>query len=218
MFNCRQKINFIPHASLEILQRYANLFWVLRTCLVEHTQNHSINLYKTLMFISMQKTNLITHFFLEILHFKESCNLIGWQHQELEFRQIWDWWWNINSNISFHFRLFPRKTNDKIFLKIQKNLFWGHFGPFLPKFGQKWIFLEKRALSVCRYSNYLSSCQKSYKTIEQFLRKTPNWPTDRQTQTDRQTDRQTAKRRWFYKTLRRHVFGDYLFSTYRLQA
>ena len=30
--------------------------------------------------------------------------------QEPEFCQIWDWWWNINNNISFHFRLFPRKT------------------------------------------------------------------------------------------------------------
>ena len=78
VFICRQKINFISHALLEILQRYANfLFWVLWTCLVAHTQNDSINLYKTLMFICMQKTNFIIHFILEILHFKESCNLIG---------------------------------------------------------------------------------------------------------------------------------------------
>ena len=107
----------------------------------------------------------------------------------LEFCQIWDWWWNINNNISFHFRLFPRKTNDKIFHKIQKKLFWGHFGTFLPKFWQKWIFLEERffkkkvfkRFSVFRNSNYLPSCQKSEKTIELFLRKTPNWQTDRQT-------------------------------------
>ena len=93
----------------------------------------------------------------------------------LEFCQIWDWWWNINNNISFHFRLYTRKTNDKTFLKkSKKNLFWGHFGPFLPKFGQKWIFLLKRARSLFRYSYYLSSCQKSEKTIEQFLRETPD--------------------------------------------
>ena len=36
------------------------------------------------------------------------------------FYQIWHWWWNINSNISFHFRLFPRKSSDKIFQNIQK--------------------------------------------------------------------------------------------------
>ena len=32
------------------------------------------------LFICMQKINFIIHFFLMILHFKESCNLIGWQH------------------------------------------------------------------------------------------------------------------------------------------
>ena len=41
-----------------------------------HT-HHSINLKETFMFIYAQKINLISLFFLEILHFKESCNLIG---------------------------------------------------------------------------------------------------------------------------------------------
>ena len=186
------KNNFIPHALLEILQRYANfLFWVLWTCLVAHTQNDSINLYKTLMFICMQKTNFIIHFFLEILHFKESCNLIGWQHRELELCQMWDWWWNTNNNISFHSRLFPRKTNEKLFQKVQKEPYLGPFWALFTQIGQKWIFLEKRAMSVFRYSNYLSLCQKSEKTIEQFLRKTPNWWTDRQT--DRATDKNDFK-------------------------
>ena len=44
--------------------------------------------------------------------------------QEPEFCQIWDWWWNINNNISFRFRLFPGKTNDKVFQKIKTNNFW----------------------------------------------------------------------------------------------
>ena len=123
--------------------------------------------------------NFIIHFFLEILHFKESCKLIGWQHWELQFCQISDWWWN-NNNISFRFRLFPKKKSNDNFLKKKS---WGHFGCFLHKFGQKWIFLEKRALSLFRYSNYLTWCQKSQKTIEQFLREMPKL-------TDRQTDRQ----------------------------
>ena len=40
--------------------------------------------------------------------------------------------------------------------------------------------------------------------IPPFLRKTPNWQTDRQTdrQTDGQTDRQTNRQEWFYSTLR----------------
>ena len=85
--------------------------------------------------------NFITHFFLEILHFKESCNFCN---REPEFCQIRDWWWNTNYKINFHFGLLPSKTKDKFSLKIQKTLFWGHFGPFLPKLGQKWIFLVKR--------------------------------------------------------------------------
>ena len=71
--------------------------------------------------------------FPEISHFKEPCNLIGWQHWELEFCQIWDWWWNINNNINFYFRLFPRKTNENFFVKIQKNPYFGWIlGPFYP--------------------------------------------------------------------------------------
>ena len=51
----------------------------------------------------------------------------------------------------------------KFFQKSEKKtnkLLWGHFGPFLLKFGQlfaqtwaKMNFPEKRALSVFRYSN-----------------------------------------------------------------
>ena len=65
---------------------------------------------------------------------------------------------------------FQEKLMAKFFKKSKQNLLLGHFGPFLPRFGQKWIFLEKRALSVFRYSNYLSSSQKSAKTVEQFRR------------------------------------------------
>ena len=32
------------------------------------------------MFIHKQKINLIPQFFLEVLHFKESCNLIGQEY------------------------------------------------------------------------------------------------------------------------------------------
>ena len=77
---CRSKINFIIHAFVEILKRYAKLFWVLWACLVTLTQNDSITLQKILMFICIQKINFIIHFVLTILHFKESCNLIDWKH------------------------------------------------------------------------------------------------------------------------------------------
>ena len=152
-----------------MLRRYTNLLWVLWTWLRGHTQDESINLQKTSMFICMSKINFSIHFFLETLSFKESCNLICWQNfgPQLEYSeifQIWDWPQNINNNISFHFRSFPKKSNVKVFQKMQKTLFWGHFALFLPKFGQKWIFLGKRALSVFKYSSWLQLCQVSEKT------------------------------------------------------
>ena len=44
-----------------------------------------------------------------------------------------------------------------------------YFGAIFPKFGKKRIFLEKRALSVFKYSNYLTE-----KTKEPFLGKMQN--------------------------------------------
>ena len=38
--------------------------------------------------------------------------------RETEIYQIWDWWWNISNNISFHFGLFQRKFNNKAFQKV----------------------------------------------------------------------------------------------------
>ena len=134
------------------------------------------------MFICMQKkkTSSFT-LFLRYCILKNPAIWLAVLIWELEFCQIWDWWWNISNNISFHFRLFPRKTKDKIVKISEKKPILGKFGPFLPKLRQKWIFREKRALSVFKCSSYVSSCQKSEKTIEKFLRKTPNWWTDRQT-------------------------------------
>ena len=107
------------------------------------------------MFICMSKINFSIQFFLEILSFKESCNLICWQNfgPQLvysEIFQIWDWPQNINNNISFHFRSFPKKSNAKVFQKMQKILFWGHFGSFLPKFGQNEFSWEK---GLCQFLN-----------------------------------------------------------------
>ena len=149
------------------------------------------------MFICMPKINFIIHFFLEMLHFKESCKLIGhkiWPiTQEPEFCQTWHWWWNISNKISFHFRLLPRKTNN-IFQTIQKDLFCSHSRPFLPKFGQKWIYLEKKSSDNFKYSNYLLSWKKLEKTNDN--RSHAKLPEKNAKLTDRQTDK-----RWFYTTL-----------------
>ena len=111
-----------------------------------------------------------------------------------EFCQIWYWCWNINKNNSFPFRLLPRKTNGKIFQKVQKALFWGHVAilVFFDQIWAKMMFSRKNPLSVFKYSNYLPSRQKSKKkTNMPFLRKMLNWRMDGQT--DGRMDRQP----WF---------------------
>ena len=110
------------------------------------------------------------------------------------FCQVWDWWWNINNKISFHFRLFPRKINDRFFKESKKTILEANLGPFCPnlgpKFGQKWIFLEKRTLSVFEYSNHLALCKKLEKINDPFLRKILSWG-------------QTDRKQWLYRTLHR---------------
>ena len=116
------------------------------------------------MFICMSKINFIIHSFLKISHFKEFYWLISLWPWKQYFCQIRDWWLSTSNNIRFNFRLPPGKTNAKIFQKIKKNIFRGHFISFLLRFGQKWILLEKRVLSVFKYSTFLTSCKKLEKT------------------------------------------------------
>ena len=68
---------------------------------------------------------------------------------------------------------------------------WVHFGPFLLKFALTWIFLEKGALSAFKHSSYLTSCPKSEKINEPFLRKILNWQMGGQP--ERWTEGQTDK-------------------------
>ena len=118
----REKINFIAHAFMEILQKCANLFWIFWACLVTLTQIGSINLLKTAIIICMQKTNFIIHFFFKILQFKESCNYV----RDPKLYQIWRW--NINNNVSFHFRLFPR---NKSFKNLKNPILWSFWAIFV---------------------------------------------------------------------------------------
>ena len=143
------------------------------------------------MFICMPKIKFI-QFFLEIFHCKEFCNLIRltafWAiTREPELCQIWDWWWNINNNIIFHFRLFLRKTNDRIFLMI-KYYFGVILGRFCQNLRKNKVSWKKRSSELLQFPTIVPKIRKS-----QFLRRMLNWCTERQ------TDRQ----RWIYKTLRR---------------
>ena len=66
-------------------------------------------------------------------------------------------------NISFHLRLLSRKTNDKIFEKIQKTLFWCDVAILPsppPQIWAKMNFSRKKAMSFFKYSDYLPLRQK----------------------------------------------------------
>ena len=190
MFTCRQKISFILHNFLELrfyCEDIVSLYWVLWECLAIHNKRDTFKLQKTFAFICRKKSTL--------------SSMLWWRFpafwtitREPEFSQLWDWWWNINNNISFYFRLYPRKTSNKTFQKIPQKLFRCQFWPFLCKFGQKLIFVEERALPVFKYSNYLPSYQKSGKKMSQSWEKNVKLM-------DGQTDRQTERQQWFYRTL-----------------
>ena len=117
----------------------------------------------------MPKLKFIIHFFLEILHFKELCNFIGWQHlgPRLEIQSFARYEVGVEISMKilvFTLDYFQEKLMTKFFKKSKKPYFramWP-FWPFLPKFGQKWIFLEKTFLSVFKCSNYLPSCPKCH--------------------------------------------------------
>ena len=74
------KTQFHPPSFYGDIAKIWKLILVLWACTVTRIQNDSIILLKTSMFICMQKINFIILFFLTILHFKESCSLIGRQH------------------------------------------------------------------------------------------------------------------------------------------
>ena len=104
--------------------------------------------------------------------------------REPGFYQTWNWWWNINSNSSFHFRIFPRKTDDKIFQKIKKKQNCGGWERNLGVFCSNLVkneFSLKRGLCQCLNIPIIYHHVKNQKTNELFLRKKLNWWMDRQT-------------------------------------
>ena len=159
MFICRQK-NQLHHPCLWYCKDIQTSYFVYFGHASLHTPKMIEATWTRLLWLSArQKMNFIIHFFLEILHVKESCNLIGWYHfgpaQNFARYGIGG---EISATILVSILDYFQKNQWLNFSKNKKKLFWAHFGPILPKFGQKWIFLEKRALSVFSYCNYLPSC------------------------------------------------------------
>ena len=90
----------------------------------------------------MPKINFFIHFFLEILHSKEPCSLIGQQHfsplpENLTFAR-YEIGEEVLITILFFISeyYFQKKRMAKFLKKSKKALLWGHFKSFLPKLGQ----------------------------------------------------------------------------------
>ena len=121
--------------SLSYCKDLANLLlWVLWAHLAMHTPYDSINL----------QTSLYTSFFRYFILKNPSIWLadsILAHNQRTRILPDVGLVVKYQSTISFHFRLFPGKTNNKIYkkipnLKYRKTLFWDHFGHFSPNLGK----------------------------------------------------------------------------------
>ena len=98
-----------------------------------------------------------------------------------EFSQIWDFCRKLANHNTLQFRSFLGKTNDSIFRKSPKTLFWatlGLFGHFLPIFENMRIFPKNPALSLFYIYGPLTSCKKLEKTNEPILRTVNHRHTD----------------------------------------
>ena len=151
----------------------------------------------------MPKINFIIHFFLEILHLKESCNLTGWQHfcSQLE-NQIFARYGTVGEisttilvSILDYFR---EKLKTKFSKKSKKPYFGAILDPFCPNL-RKIEFSWKKGL--CQFLDIpiiYHHAKNQKKLLSHFWEKCQ---TDGRT--DGWTNRQTDRQWWFYRTLRR---------------
>ena len=86
--------------------------------------------------------------------------------QDPKFCQIC--WWNINSNISFHFRLFSIKTNMTKFFKKSKELYFGAIlSPFCSNLGKN-EFSWKKGLRQFFNIQIIYHCAKNQKNLMSY--------------------------------------------------
>ena len=148
-FTCRQKIKFILHIFLEILQRYCKLVFICRQK-INFTPMHFGRYCKDMQapyFGYFEDARLATPrmiistcrklWFLSASQKQTSSFTFFLRYYMLKNPAIW-----LTERILVHnsrTRILPggkmpRKINDNFLKKI---LLWGHFGPFFPKLRQK---------------------------------------------------------------------------------
>ena len=121
--------------------RYANLFFCYAHLNWSDPLAENLNVYlhpKNQLHNSLLSWDIK---FLQIFFLQFDWPMALWAIiQEPEFYQIWDWWWNANNNISFHFTLFPGKTDDKIVQNCSNPM----LEPFCALFCQIWAKMNFR--------------------------------------------------------------------------
>ena len=137
------------------------------------------------MFICMPKPNFIIYFFLEILHFKEFCYLIGWQHFGLYLKNQNFARYGIGGEISTAILLsildyFQEKLMIKFFKKSEKPYFGTILGTFCQHFGKNDFSWKKW---LCQFLDFSMICHFNYFHFREKRRTNGR--------TDGRTDRQT---------------------------
>ena len=119
--------------------------------------------FLSFMPIYMTKIKVKYYSINKILTIKEYWNLIGWGPflaiaWESDFSQACSFCRMLMNHKNFHFTQIPDKTNDAIFFKSPKTLFWGHFQQFLVIFARWRFFPKNLALSHTTIYGTLTPC------------------------------------------------------------
>ena len=67
---------------------YFRVLWACQACLTTTNKNFMIKLQFPWISYYMQKENFLPQLSFEILKFKKLCNLIGWEHFQLQLRKL----------------------------------------------------------------------------------------------------------------------------------
>ena len=149
MFICRQKINFTPMLFWRYCKNMqTSYFGYFGHAWLNTSRMIVSNCRRLLCLSACQKYTSSLTSFLRYYILKNPA--FDWQIAfwlpitgEPEFCQMRDWWWNINKILVYILDYFQEKLTTRFFKKSKKPYTGAIWGLFLPKFGQKQLFLEK---------------------------------------------------------------------------
>ena len=94
------------------------------------------------------------------MHYWTNFGTLSQISREPEFSWTWDFQQNVPTTILHDSKLFPEKTNDKIFCKTWKTTKNGTFYHFFPNNGTTRFFFKNPAWSLFLHYRYLTPCKK----------------------------------------------------------